>query len=435
MSHFWIHLFSSIVVMRLKHNAERMELPVEVIELILLNVGGKAFVNFSRTCRQHLDIANELHNRAKPTIWRRFVFEDYTLACVESVAPWLYSGDPNDPALWKTLYIQLHRTSLLLEGRPCVARKDVYHQKVQLVHDLKFCYGYLFLLASPNLVNLIGLAGTLISEHDCTSHAQSHVILVRTDCGTVSLTNIDNEDSTIAKLEQIYRRWNHTYLKGTYISCWTGLCIIYRQDVLCAELNFYTYSGTGFTPVKCVRLEKSLKGLLSLAFNQQRVAAVCSNKMLCLFPHKASAEAPVYQQELHKTPVKIKMVADLIIILFDDGSVETGQVVSQDGCMCVPCWEQLSLEDEADRHDKLGWLAFNVKDFVLLGHLFAVISDFGYIMVSYLDSLSHKSLARNLRPVCSLPLREGGVVSRLTLDQHHGVKLAVLEKFFDGISW
>lgn len=63
---------------------------------------------------------------------------------MESLAPWLYSGDPDDLALWRSLYIQLHRTSLLHRtsrlhgGKPCVTRKILYKHGVQLVHELKF---------------------------------------------------------------------------------------------------------------------------------------------------------------------------------------------------------------------------------------------------------------------------------------------------------
>lgn len=56
-------------------------------------------------------------------------------------------------------------------------------------------------------------------------------------------------------------------------------------------------------------------------------------------------------------------------------------------------------------------------------------------MVSYLDSLTHSALATNLTPVCTLPLRDGGFISRLAMDQLGGVRLALLERFFDGISW
>ncbi|CAL1536989.1 unnamed protein product, partial [Lymnaea stagnalis] len=433
-------------------------LPSEVLQVILRNIGGCDFTNFKRASKRSNSVANDLERRSKPSVWKRFVFQDFLRPCIECLAPWISSSDDNDLILWKGLYIRLYRTSILKGKTIFVSKKLTYSEGAQLVNDVKFFYNHLFLIISPKLGNFIHLADRMRRRaHMKSANPESQLPCCDLILSPASLVieGASNSDIILRTIEAscplqeelpetgdliTYVCLNHAgdFSKGAFMSVWGDTCIIYRRECLYEEKDIRIFSYKHSSDVDLIRtisLKTSLIGVVSLAYNEDRVVVVCTNRIICLFENASAYIVPVFQYTMSKEPLKVKMLGDFIIVLFDDGDIETTHVLTSD-VMTLADWQQLDLSELEETHCPiLKYSLFRIMDIILQGHLFAFITDFGFLFISYLDSLDHECLVRNLQHACDVPLNPDGFVSRMTVDQEDGLKFAVVERFYNVSMW
>uniref|UniRef100_A0A0B7AAU7 Uncharacterized protein n=1 Tax=Arion vulgaris TaxID=1028688 RepID=A0A0B7AAU7_9EUPU len=71
-----------------------------------------------------------------------YVLCDFLRPCVESIAPWLYVEDKNDPFIWKMLYVKLRKISLFKKGHHKFTHLKFDSREVDLTTDVKFFDSY-----------------------------------------------------------------------------------------------------------------------------------------------------------------------------------------------------------------------------------------------------------------------------------------------------
>ncbi|XP_055883986.1 uncharacterized protein LOC106067045 isoform X1 [Biomphalaria glabrata] len=431
-------------------------LPPEVLQIILCCLGGQDFVKFRTVSKWTRAVSSDLEERAKPTIWQKFVFSDFLQPCVESVAPWVYSSDVNDVLLWKELYIRLHRTwQLTRVGRKAKIINNEHFSEggVKLVSDVKFIYGFLFLISTDQCVNLMGIADQLRLRAHCKDTDWISPLSLEDDMllAPVTLVQRGNDNysvvlkssaSSTSKDEEIddvdleVCEPPDNFAKSVGLSVWTDTCIVYQKQFLFDEEKFkmYNYKDINMTLNRIITLSSPVTEVLDLSYNQDRIALITAQQKICLFSNLSTHSVPVFEFSLPQPATKIQMLGDFILCLMGDGVLETCQVITdKDNKISLSKWTQMDLSGHAVLQDQDVFIY--VVDFVLQGHIFAFTTRYGLVFVSYMDTLTLSCLLRNLKCVHQLHLDSTGFIFNMAVDQQHGPKFAIIERYFDEIQW
>uniref|UniRef100_A0A0B7A8T6 Uncharacterized protein n=2 Tax=Arion vulgaris TaxID=1028688 RepID=A0A0B7A8T6_9EUPU len=237
----------------------------------------------------------------------------------------------------------------------------------------------------------------------------------------------------IRNAEKFHSFWTHSSLPAFYfdgneegcISTWTSCIIFYRRLYMFGESKIFVYNYVTKAPRK-ICLKTKIYGLKSLVFNEKRIVALCEAQTICVIPNIASEKpVEVFKDKLRTEATKIKMVGDMVIVLFYDGILETSQVVTDENNMVSFTKWHVLMGQNAECFP--GYVNA-ITDFDIQGQLFSAILANGEMFLSHFESLDHDSLERNVHSHFKIPITfDASYLTRMTMDVDGDIKLAVVE--------
>ncbi|CAG5125139.1 unnamed protein product [Candidula unifasciata] len=207
------------------------------------------------------------------------------------------------------------------------------------------------------------------------------------------------------------------------LSMWTNNTLLYHVRHVFGGNVISVYDRDNFQ--KWIELSTNVTPFKSMAFNEKWIVAVCESRRICIIPNRRSdipVETPTYT--LRGEAAKMKLLGDLVIVLYADGLLETGHVVADEASQVITNWQVLI--EWSDNY--FCQLNESITDFAIHGQVFCAVSGKGKVFLSHFESLDQESLKRNLHSPFTVPLEsEGSLITRMSLDASDGLKVALVE--------